>query len=76
MEHLFLAVGMFGWGMVFQEWKEKRKAHKEKYRRIIIDAPFLPEQADAIMETLNVLQAAVSKSMDVSNDPKRGMEGR
>lgn len=66
---LFIAIGAFGWGMFFSEWKTNRKNRKEKERRIIVDAPFLPEQGDAIIEALKVLNASVQSSMQKEVNP-------
>ena len=63
-------IGFFGWGMYAQEILQKRALKKERERRIIVDAPFSPEQSDTIMRILNELNDAVSKSMAAS-DSKR-----
>jgi len=63
-------IGFFGWGMYTQEIITKRQLLKARERRIIIDAPFSPEQSDTIMRILNELNDAVSKSMAAS-DSKR-----
>lgn len=61
---IFSAIGVFGWGMLFQEWKTRRSQIKAKERRIVIDAPFLPEQAETIMRVLVELNEAAGKSME------------
>ena len=63
-------IGAFGWGMYAQEIITKRQLLKARERRIVIDAPFSPEQSDTIMRVLHDLNDAVSKTLEVS-DSKR-----
>jgi len=57
-------IGGFGWGMYVQEIIAKRKGIKAKSGRIIIDAPFSPDQSETIMRVLKELNEAVIKSTD------------
>lgn len=55
-------VGAFGWGMYAQEIITKRQRVKALEHRIVIDAPFSPEQSETIMRVLQELNEAVRKS--------------
>ncbi len=59
---VYISICAFGWGMWTQEMLQKRARVKARERRIIIDAPFSPEQSDAIMRALEELNEAVQKS--------------
>jgi len=59
---LFLIIGAFGWGMYAQEVITKRANSKAREKRIIIDAPFSPEQSETIMRVLQEINEAVGKS--------------
>jgi len=67
---IFTMIGAFGWGMYAQEIITKRQLLKARERRIVIDAPFSPEQSDTIMRVLDELNIAVRKSINES-DSKR-----
>jgi uncharacterized protein (DUF2384 family) len=60
-------IGAFGWGMYAQEIINKRQLLKAKERRIIVDAPFSPEQSETIMRVLKELKDAVRDSINVSD---------
>ena len=60
-------IGFFGWGMYAQEILQKRALKKERERRIIVDAPFSPEQSETIMRVLVELNEAVRKTMEVKD---------
>jgi len=60
-------IGFFGWGMYTQEIITKRQLLKARERRIIIDAPFSPEQSETIMRVLVELNEAVRKTMEVKD---------
>lgn len=64
-----IAVGAFGWGMIFQEWKTKRGMVRARERRIVIDAPFSPDQSETIMRVLQELNEAVRKSSESNGRP-------
>jgi hypothetical protein len=55
-------IGSFGWGMYAQEIITKHKVIKAKEHRIVIDAPFSPDQSETIMRVLAELNEAVRKS--------------
>ena len=59
---LLIIVGAFGWGMYAQEIIIKRGRIKAKEHRIIIDAPFSPEQSETIMKILQEIKEAVQES--------------
>lgn len=61
---LVIAIGSFGWGMLFQEWLTKRRNRIAKEHRIVIDAPFASAQAHRIMHVLLEIHKAISKSVD------------
>jgi len=54
--------GVFGWGMYVQEMVSKWRQRRKKEHRIVIDAPFSPEQAGTIMSILQEINEAVRKS--------------
>ena len=60
---ILTAIGCFGWGMYFQEIATTHKNVKAREKRIIIDAPFSPEQSETIMRVLAELNEAVRQSM-------------
>jgi len=60
-------IGAFGWGMYAQEIITKRQLLKARERRIVIDAPFSPEQSETIMRVLVELNEAVRKTMEVKD---------
>ena len=62
------AIGCFWWGMYTQEMIQKYGQIKARQNRIVIDAPFSPEQSDTIMNALEDIHKAVTKSMG----PKEG----
>lgn len=68
MDMIFLMImaiiGAFGWGLFVQEFVTKRNGIKAKERRIVIDAPFSPEQSETIMNVLKELNEAVRKSTE------------
>lgn len=55
-------IGAFGWGMYAQELILKRQSIRRRERRIVIDAPFSPEQSETIMRVLVELNEAVRES--------------
>jgi hypothetical protein len=55
-------IGAFGWGMFAQEIIQKRDRVKARHGRIVIDAPFSPEQSETIMRVLVELNEAVRQS--------------
>jgi len=59
---LFLIIGAFGWGMYAQKVITKRASAREREKRILIDAPFSPEQSETIMRVLQEINEAVGKS--------------
>jgi len=59
---IFFFTGVFGWGMYVQEIIAKRNGIKARSGRIIIDAPFSPDQSETIMRVLKELNEAVIKS--------------
>lgn len=61
---LFALIGGFGWGMYTQEMLQKLGQIKAREKRIVIDAPFSPEQSDTIMVALKEIHEAVMKSME------------
>jgi len=67
MKFIFLyilgGIGFFGWGMYTQEMIQKLGQIKARQSRIIIDAPFSPEQSETIMNALKEINEAVNKSM-------------
>ncbi|MFA5323352.1 MAG: hypothetical protein WC373_11835 [Smithella sp.] len=65
---LYIALGAFAWGMLVQEYITKRRYCKAKEHRIVINAPFSPEQSDTIMRVLLELNDAVSKSTENERD--------
>jgi len=71
LEHPILAIatilGAFGWGLYVQEIIAKKQQRKQKENRILIDAPFSPEQSETIMTILQKINEAVKKSMDDNN---------
>lgn len=60
---VLLCFGAFGWGLYAQEMSQKRTIRKEKERRIIVDAPFSPEQSDVILKVLAEISKSVADSV-------------
>ncbi len=67
--------GFFAWGMCVQGWLTRRKQIKARERRIVIDAPFSPEQSETIMQVLVSLNEAVRKSTEVATQIEAGRLG-
>ncbi len=61
---LLTALSAFAWGMLFQEKMTKRYNDRRQERRIIVDAPFSPEQSEVIVKILADLNEAVQQSMN------------
>jgi len=59
---VLIVAGAFGWGMYAQEIIAKRGHIKAREHRIVIDAPFSPEQSETIMRVLQDINEAVRKS--------------
>ena len=57
----FLMVGSFAWGMWAQELATSHKHIKAREHRVIINAPFSPDQADTIMKALQEINEAAGK---------------
>lgn len=66
--YLIIAFGAFGWGMLINEWIIKRRAIKARDHRIVIDAPFSPDQSETIMRVLQELNEAVRKSTETKTN--------
>jgi hypothetical protein len=65
-----LVIGAFGWGMYAQEIITKRGGVKARNGRIVIDAPFSPDQSETIMRVLVELNEAVRKSTEPKSEAR------
>lgn len=61
MIEIISILGAFISGMYVNELLRKRRILKTKEHRILIDAPFSPEQSDSIMKALKILSDSISE---------------
>ncbi len=59
------SIGFFFSGMAVQGWLSRRRQLHARQGRIVIDAPFSPEQSETIMRVLISLDEAIRKSIEV-----------